>query len=210
MRAASRSVLRLALALLVPLSAAAVPTSLTTIDLPTCDVLSTPATAEELGLSPAFPVGSRITTASATTTGTACASVVDNGLIPNIRLSITNSNSVSFSSLWYVANVGTVFTNIDGTINGMSAFKIDAVGTNTPLASGDTNGNTLFDPGETWQFVIQDYTNVTLAATAINAIGVPDLTASGNILGVPVPEPGTAALIGLGLVALGARRRAQV
>src|SRR5688572_5643700 len=49
MRSASRFA-GVALGLLVAVPAAAVPTAVTTIDLPTCDVLSSPASMEELGL----------------------------------------------------------------------------------------------------------------------------------------------------------------
>jgi len=214
MRSASRFA-GVALGLLVAVPAVAVPTTgLTITDLTTCDVLSAPTTMEELGQGPTFPVGSQITTLGAAVATTACASVLDNPLITNIRLSITNLNAIGFSAVYYVANAGTAFTNIDGTINLLSAMRIDATGTNAPLVSESITVNGIFEPGETWQFIIQDFTNATLAAGAINAIGVPDTnlppTASGNILGVPVPEPGTAALVALGLLGMAlARARAR-
>jgi hypothetical protein len=93
----------------------------------------------------------------------------------------------------------------------MSAMRIDATGTNTPLVAGDTGNDGIFSPGETWQFIIQDYVNALATAGAINTVGIPDIStsSSGNILAVPVPEPTSAALLGLGVLALAVRRRAD-
>jgi hypothetical protein len=176
-------------------------------------VLSAPLNVEELGLGPTFPAGSQITTNGVSSTTTACGGGLDSALITNIRLSITNLNSVSYSAVYYVANAGTVISNVDGTINGLSAFRIDATGTNTPLVSESIASDGIFAPGEVWQFILQDYTNALLTAGSISEIGIPDTTvppvSSGNIIAVPVPEPNTAALVALGLVALGARRRSR-
>jgi hypothetical protein len=215
MRSASRFAL-VALGLLASIPAAAVPTTgLTITDLPTCDVLSAPATMEELGLGPTFPAGSQIQVIGAVVTAAAaCSSVTDNPLLSNLQIGIKNLNSISFSAVYYVANAGTVFTNVDGTINLLEAMRIDATGTNANLVSEDITADGIFEPGETWQFILQDWTHPTLTAGTFNQIGVPDTnlppTASGNILAVPVPEPGTAALVGLGLLGIGlARPRAR-
>ena len=83
-----------------------------------------------------------------------------------------NLNSISFSDVWYVAEPGTFFTNDDGTINGMHAFQIDAVGANTPLISESINPNGIFEPGEFWTFIVQDYSNTAgLAASSFTEIG---------------------------------------
>ena len=105
-----------------------------------------------------------------------------------------------------------MISNPDGLINGLPAFKIDKVGVNQPLTveSGAPDG--IFSPGERWIFIIQDYVNgLSLPPTAFSEIDIPSAvlvgkTSSGSIIALPIPEPGTAALVALGLAALSCRR----
>src|SRR5262245_35838681 len=101
MRSAPRTAPLIVLALLIAVSAAAVPAAITTVDTPTCDVLSAPATVDELGPGPTFPVGEQITAAGVLSTFTPCSGVADSALVNNIEVSITNVNvGISFSAVY--------------------------------------------------------------------------------------------------------------
>ena len=203
-------------ALWIAMPAGAVSTLVTSADAPPCDVLAIPTSpVEELGTAPAFPAGSLISATAATTTTTACSSsTADNPLVANALVTITNLNAVAFSAVWYIADYDTTLTNLDGLVLTVSAFQIDAAGTNKPLVSESGAADGIFSPGETWTFIIQDYVNIfSLSAAAISSVGLPSagLGSSGSIVAVPVPEPTAAALLALGLVGLaGARRRREM
>ncbi len=223
MRSSSRFSALVGLMLLPGLGAEAVVTNVTSFDTPTCDVLSVPAIVDELGgtggivlpsqpFSTVFPAGEQILTGAfgSSPPVTACSSVIDASLIPNQRVGIINLQPFAYTDLWYVADLNTYIGNVDGGINGLSAFKIDSVGLNTPLIGESLLVDGIFAPGEMWTFILQDWSNNVLPAPhAFNSIGVATagLASTGSIIGVPVPEPGTGLLVLAGLVGIASRRK---
>jgi hypothetical protein len=70
-----------------------------------------------------------------------------------------------WSNLVYVADPETTFSNDDGEAQDLKApgwtlaFKIDNVGANTPLVYESMTQDNVFEPGEVWEFVVQEYSN---------------------------------------------------
>ena len=133
---------------------------------------------------------------------------------------MTNLTNRSFYEPWYVADPETTITNYDGWAGNAGlgdaqfAFMIDTMGVNQPLLSGDVNGNFSFDPGETWTFILQDWSSTTPAAAANSAdfdsLGIASLSSNwppstGSI--IAIPEPGSLVLLLAGAAALARRRR---
>jgi hypothetical protein len=200
--------------LLFSLQASAIPMAVTVVTQGACDPLVVPSAVEELGSG--FPVGEAIgTTAGVDTNNFVVCAGTDDSSGVDVVVGIENLTGIAFSSVWYVANPETSFTNADGTVNGGLALRIDHDGVNTPLLSASCFGcsttDTILSPGEGWAFIIKNYSNTLgLSADAIMTPGVPDASggpSSGSIIAIPVPEPTSTVLVSLGLLGLAGRRR---
>lgn len=157
-----------------------------------------------------------------------------------VQIAIMNLTDRYFPELYYVGDVSetinggshdaavfeTTFTNVDELVADFSpwhqshaaglAFRIDAFGLNTPLVSESLTRDGIFEPGEVWEFVIQEYANVLLLPPsalgsvgptpwgAIAAASPGDQISSGSII---TPEPVTLCLLGLGGMVVLRRRR---
>jgi len=181
----------------------AVITEIITIPGGPCDPLDFWDDSDEIGTAGiaggSFPFGEELLAASGATGFPPCSTISPGG--PHALVSITNLNSEAYTDVYYVGDdPETVFTNVDGLIGGISppgdgpgiAFRIDApwsvvfqpplgsagCGVNCPLVSEDMTVDGIWEPTETWEFVIQDYFNPGAPASAFDSIGVTSLTFS--------------------------------
>ncbi len=153
--------------------------------------------------------------------------VYDDPAIPNILVSMFNFTYTYWEDVHYVADPDTTISNYDGWIGNMGmgdaqyAFRIDYVGVNTPLFFESMNPDNIFEPGERWDFIIQDFQHpqFTLATnwtqgtpTPFDSIGIAGASAgwppsTGSI--IAVPEPMTMSLLVLGGIGALLRRRSK-
>jgi hypothetical protein len=189
----------------------AVPTYVSYEDGPQQDPLWVPELVHELGNKPLFPDDEWITSSDSLTEYIPCPVNYEQGGAPNVLVEITNMTGLYWFDLWYVKDPETSLTNDDGWINSQLAFKIDNIGLNTPLVSESLNPDLVFEPGETWGFVIQNYSNtLQLPPSLFGSIAVPtggDLMSSGSIIAIPAPGAILLGSIGVCLVGWLRRRR---
>lgn len=196
--------------LMAALPARATVVTVTASDLPGCDILviSSQPVADEVGQVYVFPVDEKVSATSADTALSACIAT-DNPSIPNKLVTVTNLTTTSFPALYYVANGGSspgTFSNYDGEVNGSLAMQIDNVGVNTPLYSESIAADGVFQAGEVWQFIVQDY-NSTVPVDAFFSPGVVGSLNNDVLPSLIVPEPATAVLTLVGSLLLLRRRR---
>ena len=187
-------------------------------DLPGCDDHGFLQAVEEFGDPSVFASDEAIDHAATFTDLSAC-TMTDNPDEPNALVVMTNLTGRFLSDLFYVGDPETRLSNVDGVgegggspgISGL-AFRIDSIGANRPLVFESLTPDGIFEPGETWQFIVQDYGNLLgLAPDSFFSIGMAgDSTAivqsSAASIVRMVPAPGTLALLG-GSLAFARRRR---
>ena len=199
-----------------------------------CDPLFIPFEVDEIGNAAVFPPGEQLSSDTLGQSNPVCFPH-DDPNTPDLRVSIRNGTGRDLTDVWCVADTQTDISNWDGLAQGIAggaidlpfneAFRLDhdvsdPGGTHHPLVAESVSFDGIWQFGEEWQFILQDYRNsLGLPAHALSSIGVGAeslvlpgaLESSGSIIATPIPEPGGLSLIflGLGLV-VGSRRESAV
>lgn len=187
------------------------------VDLPNCDDHGFRVAREELGTGPAFPMDELIDATFTFTADSACP-LSDDTAMPNALVVMTNLSGRDWTDLFYVADPDTMFSNFDGeaesaTVPGLRgrAMRIDAIGSNRPLMFESFATNGVFEAGETWSFILQDFTDLfglgPAAMSSLDFAGGSHLSfdSTGSIVQF-VPTPGSLGVLACAGV-LGLRRR---
>lgn len=187
-----------------------------------CDAHGNRTAREELGTGPLFPQDELIR-ADATFTQQSACPMDDDPAIPNRLVVATNLTTITWRELFYVGDVETLFSNIDGIAStdevpppgalATFAFRIDSVGMNRPLVFESIVADGFWQPGEQWHFIVQDYANsLGLPPSLMGSLdfsggSVGDADSAASIVQFLVPAPGSTSLVLAGMSLLAARRR---
>lgn len=127
---------------------------------------------------------------------------------------ITNVTPYDFEDLFFVVNTDLSFANYDGKIKesaavgeGGLAMRIDGTvtsGINNPLISESFNVDEIFESGETWSFLVVDF-SAGADPGNFTSLGVAHAggPSTASIVAIQViPEPTSALLLGAGLAGL--------
>jgi hypothetical protein len=215
-----RRVLLLAAVGLAVNSARAFPLIVNQLELPAQDDWLIPERVHEVGVIPAFAPYPEETITSETlgeTSFVPCPANYFPGL-PNMLVRMVNTTGNDWKQVYYVADGPlelTFVSNFDELVGEgfpWLAFKIDSVGENTPLVFESIAQDNIWEAGEEWRFVLQNYFNSwdgppsAFGSLHIASLSVGDRTSTGSIL-VPEPAWGFVAMALAALGAVEARRR---
>ena len=126
---------------------------------------------------------------------------------PSVQVRIQNMTGKDWPEVYYVGDPETLLTNWDERVGNVGfpglglAFKIDNVGANTPLVFESMTPDNIFEAGEIWEFVIQEYFHPQgLPPSLFDSPNVAGASAggppsSGSI--IAIPEPSTMVLVSL-------------
>lgn len=219
MNTTTRTAMTIALVSLAGI-AAAEPVDGGYFDQPTCDNHGPQTFVEEFGDAAIFAPDEAFEHAATFTNLSAC-TMTDSPTLPNALVQITNLTGRFLQDLYYVADEGTAFSNIDGGAFGAGsptvrtpAFRIDSLGMNKNLIFESITADGILEPGETWQFIVQDYTNGSgLAPDALFSVGLAGdspnfgiMDSSASIVRTNIPAPASSVLGLMGLALLRRKR----
>lgn len=204
---------------LLAAGAVANPVNGTYFDVPNCDNHGILQAREELGTGPLFPADELIDAQATFTADPACI-MSDDPLIPNALVVMTNLSGRDWTDLFYVGDPDVFFSNHDGEAESAAApgvrglaVKLDWGGVNRALVFESMVVDGVFQAGETWHFILQDYSDSTGIGPSfmgsLDFAGASSLAfdSTGSIVQFVVPSPGALAVLGLGGVLAGRRRR---
>jgi len=154
-----------------------------------CDTLFAPEDVDEIGEGSSFgpfgpfPIEEELVASFINPVGFPSCISFDSAIDfdPIIQIRNNVSPPTAFPEVWYVADIDTDVSNWDGFDGGTNEmFLIDSVnstfgcGVNCPLISESFEpGNGIWEPGETWSFILQDFVNFGGASPFdLNSIGV--------------------------------------